>query len=190
METKICIFEENEITFNLSKDNGMMINATDMAKIYGKKIENFTRTDQTQDFIKSCMKIVNSEENKTPKSVFYGVKTEEDLIISIQKSGTFMHRILALKFAAWLNPDFEVWVFSTIERLLFGKLAEREKSLEKTVSLQNEMNALRDKQAKTGADFDRYLEIQSELSREKSIRQSLTKESLSGMADMFREIEE
>lgn len=182
METKICIFDENEITFNLSKDNGMMINATEMAKIYGKQVESFMRNESTILFIKECLNNENSR--------YLTIEKEEDLYTSKQNSGTFMHRILALKFAAWLNPRFELWVYSTIERLLFGKLAEREKSLEKTVSLQNEMNALRDKQAKTGADFDRYLEIQSELSREKSIRQSLTKESLSGMADMFREIEE
>ncbi len=32
METKICIFKENPITFVLDKNNGMMVNATEMAK--------------------------------------------------------------------------------------------------------------------------------------------------------------
>ena len=73
--------------------------------------------------------------------------------------------------------------------IIFGKLADREKSLERTVTLQNEMSRLRDKPNKTGEDFDRYLEIQSELNREKVVRQSLTKESISGMADLFREPE-
>ena len=31
-----------------------------------------------------------------------------------------MHRILALKFAAWLDPDFELWVYNTIDNILFG----------------------------------------------------------------------
>jgi hypothetical protein len=33
METRILKFEENEITFQLSKDNGMMINATIRQKL-------------------------------------------------------------------------------------------------------------------------------------------------------------
>jgi len=29
-----------------------------------------------------------------------------------------MHRKLALKFAAWLSPEFELWVYDRIEELL------------------------------------------------------------------------
>jgi hypothetical protein len=31
--------------------------------------------------------------------------------------------------------NFEVWVYSTIDKLLFGRAAERERSLERTVAL-------------------------------------------------------
>lgn len=48
METKICVFEENAITFLVSKDNSMMVNATEMAKVFDKKVENFTRIESTQ----------------------------------------------------------------------------------------------------------------------------------------------
>lgn len=96
-----------------------------------------------------------------------------------------MHRILALKFAAWLNPDFEVWVYSTIENLLFGRHVEREKSFEKTISLQNELESLVMKPDKTGADFERYIEVQKLLNREKSYRTSLTKESVNEMHSLF-----
>ena len=185
METKIVNFEESKITFILTKDNGMMINATEMAKLFGKKVDNFTRTEQTQDFIKSCLKFANTEENKTPKSVLFGIKKEEDLIISSQKSGTFMHRVLALKFAAWLNSDFEVWVYSTIEQLLFGKHVERDKSYERTLILQKEIDELRDKPEKTVADFERYIEIEKALRIEKSIRKSLTMGTMADVRDLF-----
>lgn len=189
METKICVFEENEITFLLSKDNGMMINATEMAKPFDKKVENFTRLEQTQDFIKSCLKFATQDENKTLKSVFSDVKIEEDLIISKQKSGTFMHRILALKFAAWLNPDFEVWAYSTVEKLLFGRHVEREQSFERTLTLQKEINVLKDKPVKTGEDFERYLEIETMMRREKIVRSALTKENISEMQSLFENVE-
>ena len=159
----------------------MMVNATEMAKVFGKDLYQFTKSDNTKAFMNSCLKPANAG--------ILSIKSESDLIRSNQKSGTFMHRVLALKFAAWLSPDFELWVYSTIERLLFGKLADREKSLAKTVSLQNELNKLRDKPTKTGEDFERYLSIQAELNHEKAIRQSLTKESISGMAELFVEDE-
>lgn len=179
METKICIFNETPITFALSKDNGMMINATEMAKAYGKDVSDFLILKQTKEFISECLKNQNSG--------FLGIEKEEDLLISRQKSGTFMHRILALKFAAWLNPTIELWVYSTIERLLFGKHVERELSFERTVKLQREMNTIIEKTQKTGEDFDRYLEISRELRKEKAVRKSLTKESINEMADLFEE---
>lgn len=179
METKICIFEENEITFNLSKDNGMMINATEMAKIYGKQVNEFMTNERTVLFIKECLNNGNSR--------YININSETDLYRTNQKSGTFMHRILALKFAAWLSPVFELWVFSTIERLLFGKHVEREKSFEKTISLQNELETLVNKPEKTGADFERYMDIQKLLNREKYYRSSLTKENYNELEIMFSE---
>lgn len=47
METKICIFKENPITFVLDKNNGMMVNATEMAKPFGRKVEAFMRNEGT-----------------------------------------------------------------------------------------------------------------------------------------------
>lgn len=182
METKICVFEENDITFLLSKDNGMMINATEMAKVFGKDLFQFTKSDGTKAFIESCLKPANAGLLK--------VKSEEDLIVSRQKSGTFMHRVLALKFAAWLNPDFEVWIYSTIEKLLFGKHVEREHSFERTLTLQKEMNMLKDKPNKTGEDFERYLELNGLIQREKFVRSALTKESIIEMQDLFQNMEE
>ena len=108
-EAKVCNFEKKPVTFLLSKDNGVMVNATEMAKIFGKEVARFMENDSTKNFINSCLKTRNSS--------FLNVKNVEDLYTSKQKSGTFMHRILALKFAAWLDPDFEVWVYSTIEEI-------------------------------------------------------------------------
>lgn len=182
METKICVFEENDITFLLSKDNGMMINATEMAKIFGKQVESFMRNESTILFIKECLNNENSR--------YINIERESDLYRTNQKSGTFMHRILALKFAAWLNPKFELWVYSTIEKLLFGKHVDREQSFERTLALQKEQNMLRDKPDKTGDDFERYIEIQSLIRREKMVRTMITKENISEMQNLFPELDE
>jgi hypothetical protein len=159
----------------MDKEHGLMINATEMAKIFDKKVEAFTRNEQTQAFIQECLKSENSR--------FFGVcQTEnsrfenEDLIVSKQRSGTWMHRILALKFAAWLSPRFELWVYSTIEDILFGKMAKREKSFERTFAMQNEVEHLTNKPNKTGEDFARYLDLQRLLKYETAYRRSLTVE--------------
>lgn len=182
METKICIFNDTPITFTLSKDNGMMINATEMAKAYGKEVSHFMENERTKEFVKKALNTRNSE--------YLKIEKETDLVFSRQKVGTFMHRVLALKFAAWLDVDFEIWVYSTIEKLLFGKHVERESSFKRTLNLKNELDKLRDKQGKTGEDFERYLEIERNLRQEKSVRKSLTKDSINEMADLFEEDDE
>ena len=183
MTNQILKYNDHEVEFEFNKQS-MMVNATEMAKIFGKDVFQFTRIESTKNFIEACLKPQNCgllSEN----SRFLDIEKEEDLIISRQKSGTWMHRVLALKFAAWLDPDFEVWVCSTIETLLFSRHVKREKSVENTLSLQSEMDKLTYKPNKTGDDFERYLQIQRELKRESAIRKALTSESISGMKGMF-----
>ena len=182
METKICIFKENPITFVLDKNNGMMVNATEMAKPFGRKVEAFMRNEGTISFVNEALKSENSR--------FLKLFSQSDLYYSSQNTGTWMHRVLALKFAAWLNPAFEIWVYSTIERILFGKHAQREESLERSLKFQNESKQLKDKADKTGEDFTRYLELERQLKYEKSLRKSLTAAAVTEMRSLFEEDEE
>lgn len=156
-----------------------MVNATEMAKIFDRRIDFFLKTDSTKDFI-SVLEFTPFGGNSAP------LKPEE-IMKTRGSAGTYFHRILALKFAAWLSPEFEVWVYSTIEQLLFGKHVEREQSFERTLKLQSELSELEDKADKSGEDFERYLQLQKELNREKSIRASLTKASISEMQSLFGE---
>lgn len=113
MEALEFIYQDTEIHFLLGNEKNVMVNATEMAKLFDKQVESFMRNENTQNFISECLKNENSR--------FLGVEKEEDLFISKQKSGTYFHRILALKFAAWLSPKFELWVFKTIDEIIFGK---------------------------------------------------------------------
>lgn len=113
-------YQDQDVEFNLTEKN-LMVNATEMAKLFGKQVNEFLSNQQTKNFIEHCLKNGNSR--------FLNVKTEEDLVASKQKSGTWMHRILALKFAAWLNPDFEIWVYATIDEILFGYYREIEEDM-------------------------------------------------------------
>jgi hypothetical protein len=196
IKTEVCVFEGRQISFEMDREHNLMINATEMAKIFDKKVEAFMRNENTQAFIQECLKSENSRflENvrtgnhicqKPQNCGLLGIKSKDDLIVSKQKSGTWMHRVLALKFAAWLSPAFELWVYSTIEDILFGKLAKREKSFERTFAMQQEIEYLTNKIDKTGEDFSRYLELQRELKYETAYRRSLTVEDFSCMKMLF-----
>lgn len=112
-------YQNNPISFDFTNQSEM-INATEMAKIFGKKTLEFLEKQETKNFIESLQKKLNSD--------FQGGNSHLELSEMIVKvthggrnNGTWMHRLLALKFAAWLNADFELWVYETIEKLLFGK---------------------------------------------------------------------
>ncbi len=154
MKNEIIKFEFNgqAVDFEPSKTN-VMVNATQMANIFGKKVEAFMRNEITKDFISECLKSENSR--------FLGIENESDLFLSKQKSGTWMHRILALKFAAWLNPAFEVWVYATIEQLLFGEAAERNQKLNRKAEIAAERKRLSEKLSQN-EDFRRLQELHAE----------------------------
>ena len=117
-------YNDQQISFQPEDGRKLMVNATEMAKAFDKKVNHFLENEGTQNFINACLKSRNSG--------FLGIEKETDLLDSKQKSGTWMHRVLALKFAAWLNPDFEVWVYSTIENLIFGNFKRLEESLKQS----------------------------------------------------------
>jgi hypothetical protein len=54
-----------------------------------------------------------------------------------------MHRILALKFAAWLSPNFELWVYHTIDRIVFATARQIEDTNRERAKIKNQMDTLR-----------------------------------------------
>lgn len=115
------IYQDTQIHFLLGNEKNVMVNATEMAKAFGKEIDNFLRLESTKKFITAFLKRENS---KIIPSDVRGYLTEEDVIIGKKRGGTYMHRKVALKFVAWLDVDFEVWIIDTIDDLLFGHYKE------------------------------------------------------------------
>ncbi len=139
MEIIKFTYDKNEISFQPDSGKNLMINATEMANIFGKEVTHFLQNESTIRFIDACLNTRNSE--------YLNLKSREDLVIGRQKTGTWMHRILALKFAAWLNADFEVWVYSTIENLLFERFKRMEESLKASAKRKTQIETLREKLA-------------------------------------------
>jgi len=135
---QILKYEWNHELIEFEIVNGnVMVNATQMAAQFKAQVNEFTSSQRAKEFINACLKNGNSR--------FISVENEEDLIISRQKSGTWMHRILALKFAAWLDPEFELWVYSTIDHILFDHYRKMEESLRRSAARQKRMELLKEK---------------------------------------------
>lgn len=109
-------YEGTVISFEFL-DGNKMINATEMIKHFpDKKMNNFLRNATTKEYI------LILETRYANKRI--GDDSQEREVLRIVKGGkpelqgTWMDEKLALKFAAWLSVDFELWVYDRIEELL------------------------------------------------------------------------
>ena len=113
----IQIFSYNDIPVSFQTGEGdLMINATQMAKPFGKRPVDFLKLDQTKAFLVEYSKV---------KKI-----TLTDLVV-IRKggnaSGTWMNEDIGLEFARWLSPMFAIWCNDRIKELLrFGLTATEE----------------------------------------------------------------
>ncbi|BDS15698.1 KilA-N domain-containing protein [Aureispira anguillae] len=103
------------ISFEFS-DGNRMINATEMAKPFqDKRMNNFLRTKQTKEYIQVLEKRYANWRIAEKREVLRVVKGGD---ASKGEQGTWMDEKLALKFAAWLSVEFELWVYDRIDELL------------------------------------------------------------------------
>jgi hypothetical protein len=112
MKSLEFIFQETKIHFLMDYEGHVMVNATEMAQAFGKRTDVFLKTEHVKAFISAAI--------RPPYGGRIKVNSIEDLVKNRGRNGVFFHRALALKFAAWLDPEFEVWVFTEIDELLFG----------------------------------------------------------------------
>lgn len=166
METQQIIkyaYNGQEVEFDLVNKN-VMVNATEMAKCFGKRIDVFLKTEPTKAFINALLKSQILTGEFPPIGGNSGINSEKDLIQTRGQNGTWMHRKLALKFAAWLDPDFEVWVFSTIDELLFGDAIQRKQLLSESMRLKREIMMLKE-ELKDNELYRKLVDKEAELLR-------------------------
>jgi len=169
MEIVKFIYLDQEVEFEVGNNN-VMVNATEMAKIFDKDLFQFTKSDHAKTFIQSCL-----------KPAFAGllnVKLDTDLLITKQKTGTWMHRVLALKFAAWLNPDFEVWVYLTIDTLINQHFrTQREAIVEKLTAEQKKLAKKKELLGKY-PEMSEYFDLEDAVNKAKLKSQAALREQL------------
>lgn len=113
METRIIPFEQTAITFTIG--DSVMVNATDMAKAFGKRPAEWQRLPSTLDFLTAYEAMGKSHRSEA-------IRTEVGV-------GTWFHEDIALEFARWLSPAFAIWCNDRIKELLTtGRTEIREKT--------------------------------------------------------------
>lgn len=129
MAIKTYDYEGTPISFHF-EGNTKLINLSQMAKKFKKQVNPFFRSKQTATYVDTLHKHLNisRSDNSRIESIrsFNAenlAKTYPELIKVIkggepQLQGTWAHEKIALKFAAWLSPAFELWVYDRIFELL------------------------------------------------------------------------
>ena len=98
-------YNGNDITFN--SGDGILINATEMAKPFGKRPVDYLRLPSTNELIEAKVRFSHLE--------------KEDLVKTVQggsNPGTWMQEDIALDFAQWLSVDFRLWCNDRVKELL------------------------------------------------------------------------
>lgn len=119
-ETIIEKFQEQEIAFDLLRGD-LMVNATEMAKPFNRRIDFFLKSKSTKALIDALV------EDRKRESNYLQLEVVEKQILHTkegQHGGTYMCEDLALAFAMWLSPDFHVWILKSVREIIFGNNPE------------------------------------------------------------------
>lgn len=124
-------YEGNQITL-FSDGFNDYISLTEMATAwkYRKSIRQWLKNRQTIDFLCAWEKRHNHNFNGTHLSpvfeyikknnylsVDFWIRSTNAIGIFTRQSGTFAHKDIAIRFAAWLSPEFELYLVEEIQRL-------------------------------------------------------------------------
>lgn len=105
--TSIVQYTYEGAPISFSHGEGVMVNATQMAKPFGKEAKHWLNNQQTKDFLDELTKVRNLTLTDLVQ-VKYGGTTP----------GTWMHEDVAMEFARWLSPKFAIWTNDRIKELL------------------------------------------------------------------------
>lgn len=143
MDNQVFQYNGSPITFQIGK--ATMVNATEMAKPFGKVTKDWLRTKQSQEFISSL-------------SAVRQISLTELVVIQQGGNGiqgTWFHEDVALEFARWLSPQFAIWCNDRIKELMrYGMtattqtidsiLADPENAIKLLTALKDERRKVKD----------------------------------------------
>lgn len=101
-KSEVFKYNGNPITFQIGE--ATMVNATEMAKPFGKRPAKWLELPSTKEFL----------------SALQTIRFSDSLIQTIEgkNGGTWLHEDVALEFARWLSPSFAIWCNDRIKELM------------------------------------------------------------------------
>ena len=133
---QIFLYKGNQVTF--ANKGEVMVNATEMAKPFGKPPYEWLRLPSTEVFLNAV--------EATGKS------RRSDMIQAVNGVGTWFHKDVAIEFARWLAPAFGIWCNDRILELLqTGSTSLRPKDSSILGALELTVQALREQNEKLEA---------------------------------------
>lgn len=159
---QIFNYEGNDISFKHA--NGMVyVNASEMAKPFGKRTSDYLSNQSTKDFIASYIK--RNPKTGNPVLVIHGGTD----------AGTWMLEDIALDFAQWLSADFRFWCNTHIKNLLTVGMTALPETLDAMINNPDLVIGLATKlKAETAAKEDALKLLDIEAHKNESLQQHLT----------------
>lgn len=185
MKRDILVLEEmyrqQQIHYLVHGDTDeMMYNATEMAKIFGKRPKEFMENKTTTDYIDVCCldknfneifgfgTTLDSEEksfgggNSPRQTKILTFQERKDCLVQVKSggrdAGTWMQETIALDFAAWLDPNFKFWMNRQIRKITIGYYADHKKANLKLIDAKAREALYRDK-IRIDPSVDNYKEL-------------------------------
>lgn len=160
--SKIFSYNGNDVLFDTKDD--VMVNATQLAKIYGKRPNDYLSLPATNQLINAI----------TRK---YGI-SENQLVISKAGSshnggGTWMHRLIVVDFCQWLDIDLKLWCTEKLDELMRYGMTATQPTLEQMINNPDLVISLAT-QLKSEREEKHRLEQQNAL-QEEQLRQAAPK---------------
>lgn len=123
MDKGMKIFQYNNypVTFNTGETT--MINATEMAKPFGKLAKDWLSNKSTKKFLSTLSAV-----RTIPLTGLVEIKQGGN-----GEQGTWMHEDVAMEFARWLSPEFAIWCNDRIKELLLNGKVELNQSPSYTI---------------------------------------------------------
>lgn len=118
------IFQYNGSPITFYKDDNVMVNATEMAKPFGKLVGDWLRLKATTEFTEAL-----SADMRIPISALIQVVKGGN-----SEQGTWLHEDVALEFARWLSPSFAIWCNKRIKELLQYGMTAMQPTLEQMIN--------------------------------------------------------
>lgn len=112
MDTKIIEYKFEDAVVSFEKGDGIMVNATQMAKPFSKRPNDWLNLSSTKEFLEEL-----TITKKNGNVDFQPVITKRGGL-NPKSGGTWLHEDAALEFARWLSPKFAIWCNDRIKELL------------------------------------------------------------------------